>query len=264
MPTKQSTTKKQSKNEKQGVEEKELQAIESPKGKLTLVDTPITQKQILTIFQKTPAEHIHNRPAKGGGNWDYVTGVYVKKVLNYTFGWLWDFEVIDKGEVKAGTKIVQIWVQGRLTIRDPKTHEPIIIKTQFGGADVKYMKSNANQPLDYANDMKAAATDALKKCASELGIASDIYGKNEFKEINVNRPAVKQTKPQPAGKATPKTNVDYLAKLKDELRKRGADSLPEALAIYNKITGESIKSFNIAQTTAQKYLFSLLNSPMGK
>ena len=48
--------------------------------------------------------------------------------------------------------------------------------------EVKY-KKNTKIPLDIGNDFKAAATDALKKCASELGIASDIYGKNEFREI---------------------------------------------------------------------------------
>ena len=87
----------------------------------------------------------------------------------------------------------QVWVQGRLTIRNPKTFAPIVIKEQFGGADIKF-KKGTKVPLDYANDLKAAATDALKKCASELGIASDIYGKNEFKELGKKAPA-KQTPP---------------------------------------------------------------------
>ena len=39
------------------------------------------------------------------------------------------------------------------------------------------------KPVNLGNDFKASATDALKKCASEFGIASDVYGKNEFKEI---------------------------------------------------------------------------------
>ena len=39
--------------------------------------------------------------------------------------------------------------------------------------------------MDLGNDLKAATTDALKKCASELGIASDIYAPNEFKSIYV-------------------------------------------------------------------------------
>ena len=33
--------------------------------------------------------------------------------------------------------------------------------------------------------LKSASTDALKKCASEIGIASDIYNKEDFKEVQV-------------------------------------------------------------------------------
>jgi hypothetical protein len=33
--------------------------------------------------------------------------------------------------------------------------------------------------------MKAAATDCLKKCAAEIGIAADIYNKEDFRAIQV-------------------------------------------------------------------------------
>lgn len=162
--------------------EKELEPIKD-NNKYSLLENPaITSEQFKAIFSKTPKKHIHTRPGKGGQKFDYVTGVYVKKMLNYLTGWRWDFEIIDKGEVVVDGKIIQVWVQGKLTINNEK-NEPIIIKTQFGGADVKYLKGKSNIPVDYANDLKAAATDALKKCASEIGIASDIYGKNEFKDI---------------------------------------------------------------------------------
>ncbi len=135
----------------------------------------LNSDQILHIMQKTPADHIYTRPAKGGGTWDFVTGVYVEKVLNYAFGWNWDFEIKSHG--REGNCL---WVLGRLTVRalDGKT----IVKEQFGRAEIKF-KKNTNDPLDYGNDLKAAATDSEKKCASKLGIASDIYGKNEFREI---------------------------------------------------------------------------------
>ena len=142
----------------------------------TKAPAPLNQKQLLFILQKTPANHIYTRPGKGGGKFNYVTGAYVKKVLNYCFGWRWDFEIKDKG--KEGN---QVWVQGRLTIKD-KNNNAIIVKEQFGRADVKILKSTG-EPLDYGNDLKAASTDALKKCASELGIASDVYAGNEFKDI---------------------------------------------------------------------------------
>lgn len=148
----------------------------------------LTRDQIMQVFSKTPASHIYTRPAKGGGTWDYVTGVYVNKVLNYVFGWRWDFEVVEHG--REGD---QVWVLGRLTVKDGKGDQ--ITKMQFGRADIKF-KKNTKEMLDFGNDLKAAATDARKKCASELGIASDVYGKNEFKEIGVNEIKKKNEKGQ--------------------------------------------------------------------
>lgn len=71
--------------------------VEKEKNKYSLVQAPISTPQILKILQKTPANHVYKRPGKGGGTWEFVTGTYVKKVLNYTFGWMWDFEIKDKG-----------------------------------------------------------------------------------------------------------------------------------------------------------------------
>jgi len=152
---------------------------EEVKDALTLAQSPINSKQILHIMQKTPKNHVYSRPAKGGGRWDYVTGVYVKKVLNFAFGWQWDFEIKDHG--REGNLV---WVLGRLTCQ--LSGDRKIIKEQFGRADVK-TKKGSSEPLDFGNDLKAAATDALKKCASELGIASDIYGKEEFNEIKLQK-----------------------------------------------------------------------------
>jgi hypothetical protein len=147
---------------------------------LTLYDklgkkAQLLPEQMLYIMQSTPKDHIYQRPAKGGGVWDYVTGVYVKKVLNYVFGWNWDFEVKEHG-IEGNL----LWVLGKLTVRtkDGKA----ITKEQFGRAETKKRKDGTGY-LDFGNDLKAATTDALKKCASEFGIASDVYGKNEFREI---------------------------------------------------------------------------------
>lgn len=147
-------------------------------GKYMIPKTWMSEKQVVRMVQKTPAQHVYNRPAKGGGTWSYVTASYVEKVLNFTFGWNWDFEVVNHGREQD-----QVWVLGKLTVKDDHGHA--ITKTQFGRADVKY-KKNSKDMLDYGNDLKAATSDALKKCASLLGIASDIYGKMEFKqEANV-------------------------------------------------------------------------------
>ncbi len=141
--------------------------------KLTIPKTWMDQKQIMFLVQHTPREHVYKRPAKGGGTWEYVTGAYVEKVLNYVFGWNWDFDVLEHGREDE-----VVWVKGKLTVRGAQGQE--ISKTQFGRAEIKYRKG-AKKMLDYGNDLKAAATDSLKKCASLLGIASDIYGKSEYK-----------------------------------------------------------------------------------
>lgn len=149
---------------------------EPEKKKLVLAETSFSPKQLLTILQRTPRSHIYTRPAKGGGQWEYVTGVYIKKVLNHVFGWMWSFEVKNTEE-KHG----QIIVTGRLTIHGVNG-QVLLWKEDTGKADIKMKRDNSG-PLDYGNDVKAANTDCLKRCAAQFGIASDIYGKNEFREI---------------------------------------------------------------------------------
>lgn len=213
----------------------ELEAIKNPQGKLTLSKTPLQNNQLLTILQRTPQEHVHTRPGKGGGTFDYVTGVYVKKVLNYVFGWMWDFQVIDKGREDNF-----IWVHGRLSIKNANG-ETVVSKDQFGGAEIKF-KKNSKQMLDYPNDLKGATTDALKKCASELGVASDIYGKNEFREQQPQQQAKKAT---PKNETTPTEVKDkQMQMLKAKLYQMGAKTELQAIRLFNKTTGIMWKDFN--------------------
>jgi len=55
---------------------------------------------------------------------------------------------------------------------------------QYGCKEIMCRKGT-DIPLNLGNDLKAAATDALKKCAAELGIAADIYNADEFREVDV-------------------------------------------------------------------------------
>ncbi len=159
------------------------------KEELSQTAQPLSSAQILYIMQKTPSNHVYTRKGRGGQMFDYVTGTYIKKVLNYVFGWNWDFEIKEHG-----TENGQVWVLGKLTVRVPDGK--VITKEQFGRADVKKLRDGTGT-VDFGNDLKAATTDALKKCASELGIASDVYGKNEFKEIEVEKKEVEAEKPIP-------------------------------------------------------------------
>lgn len=130
--------------------------------------------QLQTLLKRTPKAYVKERPAKGGGKWKFVSGGYVKKVLNLMFGWDWDFEVVSE-QVAFG----QVIVKGKLTCR---SNGKEIVKMQFGKKDVVF-KKGTQDPLDIGNDFKAATTDSLKKCAAELGIAADIYNADEFREV---------------------------------------------------------------------------------
>lgn len=157
------------------------------KTELSLVkENSLNEHQLAQILKRTPPQYIKKRPAKGGGTWEYVTGGYVRKVLNLMFGWDWDFEILDH-TIIGGEAVVK----GRLTCR---TNGKQIVKTQFGNKDIIYKKQTQEEitkgldkiPLSIGNDLKAAATDALKKCAAEIGIAADIYNKEDFNEVIVD------------------------------------------------------------------------------
>lgn len=171
---------------------------------LSLVESnSLNDGQLKHLLKKTPKQYLKKRPAKGGGEWTYVTGGYVRKVLNLMFGWDWDFEILDE---KIFTESGEVVVKGRLTCR---TNGRTIIKTQYGNKDIafkaqdvldengkpvyytdKYGKQKKKRqpstiPLSIGNDLKAAATDALKKCAAEIGIAADVYNAEDFREVKV-------------------------------------------------------------------------------
>lgn len=129
----------------------------------------LNKAQLAFITQKTPRQFIKSRPGPGGQILSYVEVGYVINILNQVFGWDWDFRILDQ---QIGNK--QVWVRGELTVR---VKEHSITKGQYGGADIKFNRSTS-QPVSIADDLKAAVSDCLKKCASMLGIAGDVYWKD--------------------------------------------------------------------------------------
>lgn len=151
-------------------------------SKLIKGNSDLSVAQVQKFFSQTPKDKIKSRPAKGGGNWDYVAGSYVTQVLNSLFGFNWSFEVVTSmQEALATAKTGSVVVQGRLKV---KIGDEWITKEQYGRKEVAF-KKGTNEPLDFGNDMKAAATDAKKKCASELGLFADVYSQEDFFEAEV-------------------------------------------------------------------------------
>ena len=152
--------------------------------------------QINSINRRTPEIYKYKHKARGGGFWDYGKVSFFRKQLNRIFGYNWDFEVktslSEAFDIAQKTKVCV--VIGRLTCRvrnREKKIEETIIKEQVGRCEVKFKKDKktglpTNNPLDFGNDMKGAVSDCLKKCAAfGLGIASDIYDKEDYIELEI-------------------------------------------------------------------------------
>lgn len=131
---------------------------------LTIFDT-LDQKKVNEAIQslikgKTPKDAIKERPGRGG-KVKYVETYYVVDQLNKLFCYRWNLDIIDY-QLTAKEAIVK----GQLTCTF--NDGTVIQKTQFGQADLQAGIPNGDM-------LKAAGSDCLKKCASLIGIALDVY-----------------------------------------------------------------------------------------
>lgn len=136
----------------------------------------IDPSQKSAIIEKTPSEYVRERVGRGNRKVKYVETGYVIKKLNEIFNYLWSFDVLEE---KVYEKAGQIIIKGKLTVHPSPT--VVITKTQYGGSIIKLDKTG--KVVSLADDFKAAGSDSLKKCASLLGIASDVYWGKEVEEV---------------------------------------------------------------------------------
>jgi hypothetical protein len=109
------------------------------------------------------AHLIKSRRGVGGKRLSSVEGAEYIKRLNEAFAGRWTFEVLDHRVLDA-----EVVVLGRLEAGGVK-------KVAFGGSSITTSGSTGG-PVSLADDLKAAATDSLKKASSLLGIGLHLYG----------------------------------------------------------------------------------------
>ena len=116
------------------------------------------------LEKEFPEELIKNRPGGYGKLLEYIEIANVIQRLNEAFDAAWSFEVVDRLIEEN-----EVIVLGKLTAEG-------ISKMQWGGSQI--VKSNkSGEPVSLADDLKAAASDSIKKCASHFGVALSIYGR---------------------------------------------------------------------------------------
>lgn len=141
------------------------------------------------LTSPTPEDWKFERPIRGGTLTKYVPGFRFIEKLNECFGFIWSYNVLEtfekdghivaKGELTVqipGRELVKVYPDG---VREVAKFEGLTIrKVQYGGSEIKKYKSGS--VMDLANDYKGAATDAMKKCATELGLFLDVYQQREI------------------------------------------------------------------------------------
>ncbi|MFO0564311.1 MAG: Rad52/Rad22 family DNA repair protein [Polyangiaceae bacterium] len=128
-------------------------------------------------------DQIKQRKGHHGQMLSYVDVAAVIERLNEAFEHGWSFEIVQH-EIQQG----EVIVLGKLTAGG-------VIKTAFGGSGITTDK--VGDVLSVADDLKAASSDALKKCASMLGVALELYGGSK------ERPPERESAPSVAARPRP-------------------------------------------------------------
>jgi hypothetical protein len=104
------------------------------------------------------------RDQRGGIDLEYITGEQCVSRLNQVLGPLgWSFLVREHG---VNAEADEIWALGELTLN---VGDQTAVRQQFGSQKIRRNRATGT-PVDIGFDSKAAATDALKKCASLVGV----------------------------------------------------------------------------------------------
>ena len=110
------------------------------------------------------AGQVKQRQGRGGKMLDYLETHAIITRLNEAFAGAWSFEVVDFQSMEG-----EVVVRGRLRAGGE-------VKEQFGSSEIARAK-DSGKPVSVGDDLKAAASDALKKCATLFGIGQELYAK---------------------------------------------------------------------------------------
>lgn len=134
----------------------------------TLLETPFTPEQI------------KQRKGLWGKTLDYIEGHAVIQRLNDAFESDWSFSVVEHHILDD-----EVVVLGRLQISE-------LLKEQFGSSHIT-RDASSGKTLCLGDDLKAAATDALKKCATLMGVGLNLY--SESSASQKRKPSSKAVEP---------------------------------------------------------------------
>lgn len=231
------------------------------------------------LDQPIDPREIKERDGGFGKKLKYVDGPYVIKKLNEAFGDEWDFYVVNKEiipsvpkpvtEYKNGKRVPKLDENGKQVAEEQPPYVEILgrlvvpgigVKEQFG---TKVLLGGASEQEGAA---KAAATDALKKCATMLGIGLELYSDDDIKpeqpsynnnSYNSKPKSSSSNSGNSGGSDTYKQeDVTRLKELKvilvidtnEKLNPYAVEFLSDKSATYRSINPSNIAAFNVFLT----------------
>jgi hypothetical protein len=148
-------------------------------------------------------DQIKMRKAHGGRSVPYIQTHAVVERLNEAADFAWSFEVLQHHVLEE-----EVVVLGRLTIDG-------VSKAAFGGSMIT--RDSDGRDVSRADDLKAAASSALKKAASLFGIGLDVHAVDAVVPLQPVQPPA----PAPEDRLTSR----QLAALQSVARRRGWSDL---------------------------------------
>jgi hypothetical protein len=122
------------------------------------------EQEKLRVLSRPFAE-IRTRPGRSGHAMSYIEGHQVVLRLNEALAGDWSFKVLQHQVLED-----EVVVLGELRAGE-------VVKQAFGGSEVT--RTRDGKVVSLADDLKAAATDSLKKAATLLGVGLRLHGAEE-------------------------------------------------------------------------------------
>ena len=125
-----------------------------------------------------PTEQLRQRLGNFGNTLDYIEAHAVIQRLNDALNGDWSFEIV---EHQVSEKTDEVLVLGKLSTNG-------LSKYQFGSSSITRNK-DSKEVISLGDDLKAAASDSLKKCATLFGVGLHLYGAKSVRNTNHKNPS---------------------------------------------------------------------------
>lgn len=149
----------------------------------------LSEQAVGVITRPLPQDKVKKRPGKAGMEFSYITPDFVIETLNEAFTFNWNTRLVYQN-LHDNVAVVG------LELSVPAADGTRVSKQQFGSCEV-------TRGLGVGEAFKGAASDALKKCATLLGLGLELYQDDEAPGGPTGPPSFRPPQGAPARPAAP-------------------------------------------------------------